>query len=87
LGRPADGGDVAADELLPTLTPLGHERSVLEHRDVLLHGGEAHRVLAGETRNGVLVLQGAHHDVSPGRVGQRAEDPVDLFVGQLIYNH
>jgi hypothetical protein len=40
--------DVAADELLAALALLGHQAGLLQHDDVFLHGGEAHRVAPGE---------------------------------------
>ena len=66
-----------AHQLLAPVALLGDELGALEHGDVLLHGGEAHRVAAGERRHGVLALHGPQHDVAPGGVGERVEHPVD----------
>src|SRR5687767_495906 len=45
LGEPLR---VAADDAFPALRFLGHESGLLEHGDVLLHGGERHVVAGGE---------------------------------------
>ena len=58
-----------------------------QHGDVLLHGGEAHRVAVRERRHGVLALEHAHDDVASGGVRECVEHPVGLLLGQLIYNH
>ena len=70
--RRVDG--VAVHDLLPAVSLLGDERGPLEHRDVLLHGGEAHVVAAGQRRDRLLALDRADEDVAPGRVRQRVED-------------
>ena len=49
-----DGVDVASHELLSPLPLLGHESGPFEHGDVLLHGGEAHRVALRQRGHGVL---------------------------------
>ena len=58
---------------------LGHEAGPLEHRDVLLHGREAHRIAVGEARDRRLAVDAAVEDVAPRRVGERVEQPVDLL--------
>src|SRR5262249_40419692 len=65
---------------------LGHESGALQHGHVLLHRGEAHRVLAGQGRDRVLVLlaQRAPDDVPSRGVGEGVEQ---LIVVGLIYNH
>ena len=70
------GVDVAADELLAAVALLDHEPGALEHGDVLLHGGEAHRVAAGERRHRVLLRHRADDDVAAGGVGERMEDAI-----------
>ena len=85
--RPADGGAVGVDELLPPAPLLGHETGPLQHRDVLLHRREAHGVAGGEPRDRRVLHQAAVQDVPARRVGQRVEHAVDLLAGQLIYNH
>jgi len=39
---------VGAHKLLSALAPLDDHAGSLQHRDVLLHRGEAHRVVVGE---------------------------------------
>ena len=74
-------------ELLAAVALLDHEPRTFEHRDVLLHGGEAHRVAAGERGDVVLAVERAQEDVAPGGVGEGVEHPVGLVGRQLIYNH
>ena len=49
--REAEPLDVGPDDLAPPDALLGHEAGPLEHRDVLLDRGEAHRVVPGELRD------------------------------------
>ena len=69
------------------LTLLGHELGPLEHGDVLLHRGEAHRVPLGEPRDGVVAPHRAHDDVAPGGVGECVEEPVGSLGVDRFYNH
>ena len=85
--RAAERGELRVDELLATVPPSRDEPCSLEDRDVLLHGGDAHRVAAGERRDAVLLVEREGDDVSPGRVGKSVEHPVGLLPLQLIYNH
>jgi hypothetical protein len=64
--------------LLPPGPPLADERRPLEHRDVLLHGRQAHLVAARQRRDRLLALDRAGEDVSSGRVRERLEDAVGL---------
>ena len=60
----------------------------LQDGDVLLHRGEAHRVVAGEVRHRVLAPHRPPDDVAAGRVGERVEHEVGAgVVGKQIYNH
>ena len=86
-GRLAQGLPVCLNDLLAAASLLRHERGPFEHRHVLLHRSEAHGVLAGQGRYRLLVPDGTSEDISPGRVGQRTEDAVDLLFLQAIYNH
>ena len=79
--------DVAADELLSPVPLLRHEVGALQHGDVLLHGGEAHRVAASKGGYRVLVAQHEHDDVAPCGIGERVEDAVDPFLFRQTYNH
>jgi hypothetical protein len=54
---------------------------------VLLHGGEAHRVVVGESRHRRLAPGAAAQDVAPRGIGQGLEQAIDVVVGQRIYNH
>jgi len=47
LFRVADDAGIAADQLLATSTSFAHEACSFQHRDVLLNGGETHRVVRG----------------------------------------
>ena len=85
--RPAHGVAVGAHELLPPAALLGDQAGPLQHRDVLLHRGEAHRVDVGESRHRRLAPDAAVQDVAARGVGQCVEQAVHLLVGQLTYNH
>ena len=85
--RPADRRAVGVDDLLAAAPLLGHQAGPLEHRDVLLHGREAHRVDVGEPRHRGLAADAAVEDVAARRVGERVEQAVHLRVGERIYNH
>ena len=61
--------------------------AAFEDGNVLLHGGEAHRVARGERRHRVPTSHRAAHDVAAGGVAEGAEHPVRPLVGELIYNH
>jgi hypothetical protein len=69
-----------------TVSILGHETRALEHPDVLLHRGEAHRVEARQGRDRVLPAHRARHDVTAGGVGECVEEAVGPLL-LLIYNH
>lgn len=79
--------DVAAHQLFPAPPLLGDETCPLEHGHVLLNRGEAHRVGAGQGRDGVLSTQRSSDDVPSGTVGERSEDPVGSLLVVQFYNH
>jgi hypothetical protein len=56
---------------------------------VLLDGGEAHAVVAGEGGDGCLGCEGAAEDVAAGGVSERPEEAVKIDVGdwRMKYNH
>ena len=85
--RPADGGPVGVDELLATAPLLGDQAGALEHRDVLLDGGEAHGVVGGEAGDRRLARGAAAQDVAARAVGERVEHAVHVGVGKVTYNH
>ena len=88
LPRLADADGFGVHALLPSDPLLADEARPLEHRDVLLHGGEAHPVGAGEGRHRPLALDHPGEDVAPGGVRERVEDQVDLRLRRLrLYNH
>ena len=66
--------EVGPDDLATTDPLLGDEARPLEDGDVLLHGREAHRVVAGDLGDALLAGDRAAHDVTPGGVGQGGED-------------
>ena len=76
--REPDRLHVAAHQLFAAVAPLLHEVGALEHGDVFLHGGEAHRVAPGQRRHAVPAAGGEGDDVAPGAVGQGVEDAVDI---------
>jgi hypothetical protein len=78
---------VGAHELLPPTALLGDEAGALQHSDVLLNRGEAHRVDVGESRHRRLRPDTAVHDVAPRGVRECVKQEIDLLVGSLIYNH
>src|SRR5262249_28643250 len=75
---------VARHQVLPAPALLGHESGALQDGHVLLHRGEAHRVLAGQRRDRVLLAQRAPDDVPSRGVGEGVEQLIDVG---LIYNH
>jgi hypothetical protein len=86
----ANGVDPPAHEPLATSMVLGHEVGPLEHGDMLLHRGEAHRVPPSEVRHGVFAVQHQLDDVAASRIGQRMEEHVRSLVvrnSYLTYNH
>ena len=76
--RDAQPLDVGADDLPAPDALLGDQAGPLEDRDVLLHGREAHRVVAGQLGDALLAVDRPADDVAPGGVGQRAEDAVEV---------
>lgn len=67
------------DETMAVHGPFGDEARVFEDGDVALHGREGHWVGGGKIGHRVLALHGAGDDVAAGRVGQRAETPVEVI--------
>jgi hypothetical protein len=87
-GGALNGFPIATDKLFATASLFADEFRSLEHRDVLLHPREAHRVLPRERRDRLLLTDRSAKNVSTCRVGERLEHPVDRSVTQLtIYNH
>jgi hypothetical protein len=66
---------------------LGDEAGPLQHRDVLLHRGEADRVDVGEPRHRRLSSYAAVDDVAAGGIRQCVKQAVHLIVGHITYNH
>ena len=79
--RQAQPLDVGAHDLAAAGALLGDQAGPLEHRDVLLHGREAHRVVAGQLGDALLPADRAQDDVAPGGVGQGGEDLVGIEGG------
>ena len=78
---------LTAHALLPSVPMLAEQASALEHRHMLLHCGEAHRVTTGQVGHGVLVLQDKGNDIPAGGVGERVEDLVSTVAVHQFYNH
>jgi hypothetical protein len=67
---------------------LDDEFGRFEHRDVLLHGRERHRVLPRELRDRLLLGEGAPKNVTPGLLRQCVENAIEVrIVESGIYNH
>ena len=87
LPRVGNRVGIGAYELLAPAPLLRDQAGPLEHGDVLLHCGEAHRVCPRESRDRRLADGAAAKDVAAGRVGQGMEQAVDHITRQLTYNH
>src|SRR5438128_11450170 len=70
------GADPPPYDPLAASLVLGDEVGPLEDGDVLLHGGEAHRVTPSQVGHGVLALQHQSNDVPPRRIGERMAQEV-----------
>ena len=84
------GVDPPPHESLAATLVFADEVRPLKHGNVLLHGGEAHRVPAREVRYGMLTAQNQADDVPERGIGQRVKEkisPIRLRRLQLIYNH
>jgi hypothetical protein len=92
-GDAAYGVDPAAYDSFAAALVLGDEVGSFEDGDVLLHGGETHRVSPSQVGHGVLAVQYQPNDVPAGRIGEGVEQPICLLVcllclcWSLIYNH
>jgi hypothetical protein len=85
---PAHGVGIAGDALRPAVLPLGHQPRPLEHRDVLLHRGERHLVAGRQLADRRVGVHHAGEDVAPRRVGERAEQLVEVLRREpATYNH
>ncbi len=87
LPRPLDCIGISAHELLPSAAFLCDQACPFQHRDVLLHGREAHRIGRGQPRHGGVTPDGATENVAASGVGQGVEHLADSFLGHHIYNH
>jgi hypothetical protein len=67
---------ITGDALRAAVLPLGHQVRPLEYGDVLLHGGKRHVVAGGELGHGRLRGHDSCQDVTPGRIGERAEQTI-----------
>jgi hypothetical protein len=83
VGRTERRG-VGLYQVLPAPALLGHESGALQDGHMLLHGGEAHRVLAGQGRDRVPLAQCAPDDVPSRAVGEGVEQLIGVGA---IYNH
>jgi hypothetical protein len=86
----AHGVDPPPHDPLSASLVLGDEVGPLEDGDVLLHGGETHRVTPSQVGHGVLALQHQPDDVPACRIGERMEQEVCSLRfrrSPLIYNH
>jgi hypothetical protein len=82
------GVRVAGHALRAAVFPLGHQPSTFQHGHVLLHGREGHLVSHGQFADGRVGGQHPRQDVPPGRIGQRAEQLVQVVARRLAtYNH
>ena len=65
---------IRRDDLAPAGAPLGHKAGSLEHRNVLLHGREAHGVVIRKLGDPLLASDRPANDVAPGGVREGGED-------------
>ena len=73
----ADGGEATPVERVQPPRAFGsveHELRLLEHLQVLRHGGAAHGHTLGELPDGVLTRPQPHEDEAAGGITQRIED-------------
>ena len=82
--RDQQGLQVRLHDLSATDALLAHQARPLEDRDVLLHRGEAHGVVAGELGDAFCAIDGPTHDVPPRGVGQGSEHRV--VVGEELHH-
>jgi len=73
LAGGVDGMGARLARLYVGLQLFGNQPSPLEDGDVLLDGGEAHRVVAGKLDDARVGSDRAAHDVAASVIGQRAE--------------
>jgi hypothetical protein len=83
----SDHPGIGAHELFPPTALLGDQTGPFQHRDVLLHRCEAHRIGPRESRNRGLAGDAAAKDVAASAVGESMEQLVNRPARQLIYNH
>jgi hypothetical protein len=84
----AHGFGVAGHALRATVLPFGHQLSTFQHGHVLLHRGKRHRVSRSQLADRRVGVHHARQDVSPGGIGQRSEQVVQVVGRRLrIYNH
>jgi hypothetical protein len=86
--RGAESLEIGTDDLPPPDAVLGDKAGALEDGDVLLHRGEAHRVVRGQLGHTLLPFDRPADDVPAGWVTQCAKDEVvvegDLHIDTTI---
>jgi hypothetical protein len=73
----AQGVWIPGDALRTAVLSLGHKVRPLEYGDVLLHGGKRHVVASGELGHRRLRGHDSCQDVTPGRIGESAEEVIE----------
>ena len=76
--RQAQPVHVGPDDLAAAGALLGDQARPLEHRDVLLHGREAHGVVPGQFSDPFAAAQRAQDDVTTRAIGECGEDLVGV---------
>src|SRR5437868_2284841 len=76
VAHDAEAFEIGADELAASDALLGDQPSPLEDGDVLLDGGEAHWVVAGQLDDALVGADRAADDVAPRLIGERAEHAI-----------
>ncbi len=71
---------VGANEAFATRGGLVDQTCLVEHGNVLLHGGEGHVVVGREPADREVAQKGPPYDVSPRRIRECAKDPVQPVV-------
>ena len=70
--------EIGADDFAAPDALFADQASPFKDGDVLLHGGKAHRVMAGELDDALLTSDRAADDVAASVIGERAEHAIEV---------
>ncbi len=82
--RLTQGVDISVDQLFPAPALLRNEASSLQHRNVLLHCGEAHRISPGQNADRDSLLHGELQNVTSRCVRQSVKQPIGLHFPNFV---